>query len=155
MRGNRDSMGIVSGVSTLAWLFTGTFAVMVIAAPIFGWIASRFPRKRFLPWVYYFFIANILIFFVVFTYAENRDLDQVWIGRSFFVWLSVFNMFVVSIFWSFMADIYSREQSRRLFGVISAGGSTGGLVGPLVTATLVVPVGFKNILPQSLRSKAL
>ncbi len=149
LRPIRDAMGIVSGVSTLAWLFTGTFTVMVFVAPIFGWIASRFPRKQFLPWVYYFFIANILIFYAVFTYAQNRELDQVWIGRSFYVWLSVFNLFVISIFWSFMADIYSREQSRRLFGVISAGGSTGGLVGPFITGTLVVPMGFKNVLPLS------
>ncbi len=149
LRPIRDAMGIVSGVSTLAWLFTGTFIVMVLVAPIFGWIASRFPRKQFLPWVYYFFIANILIFYAVFTFAQNRELDQIWIGRSFYVWLSVFNLFIISIFWSFMADIYSREQSRRLFGVISAGGSTGGLVGPFITGTLVVPVGFKNILPLS------
>ena len=149
LRPIRDAMVVVSGVSTIPWLFTGTLTVMVIVAPIFGWIASRFPRKQFLPWVYYFFIANILIFFAVFTYAQNRELDQVWIGRAFFVWLSVFNLFVVTIFWSFMADIYSREQSRRLFGVISAGGSTGGLVGPLITGMLVVRVGFKNILPLS------
>lgn len=154
LRPIRDAMGIVSGSDsaielTLAWLFTGTFIVMVLVAPIFGWIASRFPRKQFLPWVYYFFIATILMFFALFTYAQNRELDQVWIGRSFFVWLSVFNLFVVSIFWSFMADIYSREQSRRLFGVISAGGSTGGLVGPFITGTLVVPMGFKNVLPLS------
>ncbi len=149
LRPIRDAMVGVSGVSTIPWLFTGTFTVKLIIAPIFGWIASRFPRKQFLPWVYYFFIANILIFFAVFTYAQNRELDEVWIGRAFFVWVSVFNLFVVSIFWSFMADIYSREQSRRLFGVISAGGSTGGLVGPFVTGILVVPVGFKNILPLS------
>jgi AAA family ATP:ADP antiporter len=149
LRPIRDAMVVVSGVSTIPWLFTGTLTVMLLVTPIFGWIASRFPRKQFLPWVNYFFIANILIFFALFTYAQNRELDDVWIGRSFFVWLSVFNLFVVAIFWSFMADIYSKEQSRRLFGVISAGGSTGGLVGPFITGMLVVPVGFKNILPLS------
>jgi AAA family ATP:ADP antiporter len=149
LRPIRDAMVVVSGVSTIPWLFTGTLTVMILVAPIFGWIASRFPRKQFLPWVYYFFIANILIFFAVFTYAQNAGLEQVWIGRSFFVWLSVFNLFVVTIFWSFMADIYTGEQSRRLFGVISAGGSTGGLVGPFITGILVIPLGFKNILPLS------
>ena len=149
LRPIRDAMVVISGVSTIPWLFTGTFIVMVIVAPVFGWIASQYPRKQFLPWVYYFFILNILLFFAVFTYAQNEELDQIWIGRSFFVWVSVFNLYVVTIFWSFMADIYSREQSRRLFGVISAGGSTGGIVGPLITGILVVPVGFKNILPLS------
>ena len=149
LRPVRDAMAIVSGVPTIPWLFTGTFAVMVIVSPLFGWVASRFPRKQFLPWVYYFFISNILMFFVLFTYAQNNDVDQVWIGRSFFVWLSVFNLFVVTVFWSFMADIYSREQSRRLFGVISAGGSTGAFLGPMITGALVVPVGFQNLLPLS------
>lgn len=149
LRPVRDAMAIVSGVPTIALLFTGTFALMMIVAPIFGWIASRFPRKQFLPWVYYFFAANILMFFAVFTYVENHGLDPVWISRAFFVWLSVFNLFVVTVFWSFMADIYSREQSRRLFGIISAGGSTGAFLGPLVTGALVIPVGFRNLLPLS------
>jgi len=147
LRPVRDAMAIVSGVPNIAWLFTGTFVVMLLASPVFGWIASRFPRKRFLPWIYYFFISNILIFFALFSYAETHDIDNVWIGRSFFVWLSVFNLFVVTVFWSFMADIYTREQSRRLFGVISAGGSTGAFLGPMVTGALVVPLGFKTMLP--------
>lgn len=149
LRPIRDAMAIMGGTQNIPWLFTGTFVVMLLATPVFGWVASRFPRKQFLPWVYYFFIANILIFFALFTYTQNRELDQLWIARAFFVWVSVFNLFVVSIFWSFMADIYSKEQSRRLFGVISAGGSTGGILGPIITATLVIPVGFKNVLPLS------
>lgn len=149
LRPIRDAMAIVSGVSTIALLFTGTFTVMLIVAPIFGWIASRYPRKQFLPWIYYFFAANILIFYAVFTYADNQGLDPIWISRSFFVWVSVFNLFVVTVFWSFMADIYSREQSRRLFGIISAGGSIGAFLGPLVTGVLVMPVGYRNLLPLS------
>jgi len=149
LRPVRDMMAIDSGVSTIPWLFTGTFTVMIIVAPAFGWIASRFPRKQFLPWVYYFFAANILVFYAAFSIAQEQMLDQVWISRAFFIWLSVFNLFVVTVFWSFMADIYSREQSRRLFGVISAGGSTGAILGPIVTGALVVPVGFKNLLPLS------
>ncbi len=149
LRPIRDAMAIDSGVSTIPWLFTGTFAVMLIVAPVFGWIASRFPRKQFLPWVYYFFVSNILIFYIAFSIAEQQMLDQVWIGRAFFVWLSVFNLFVVTVFWSFMADIYSKEQSRRLFGVISAGGSTGAVLGPTITGALVIPVGFQYLLPIS------
>ncbi len=149
LRSVREAMAIVGGTQNIPWLFTGTFIVMILATPLFGGVASRFPRKQFLPWVYYFFIFNILIFFVAFTYAQRNYLEMVWIARAFFVWLSVFNLFVVSVFWSFMADIYSKEQGRRLFGVISAGGSTGALLGPLLTSVLVVPLGFKNLLPLS------
>ncbi|NNL54519.1 MAG: MFS transporter [Woeseia sp.] len=149
LRSVRETMAIVGGVSNIPWLFTGTFVAMLAATPVFGWVASKFPRKRFLPWVYYFFIVNILLFFAAFWIADKEYISQVWVGRAFFVWLSVFNLFVVSVFWSFMADIYSKEQSRRLFGLISAGGSTGALIGPLVTSALVVPIGFRNLLPLS------
>ncbi len=150
LRPVREAMAVGGGTQNIPFLFTGTFIAMLLATPVFGWVASRFPRKQFLPWVYYFFILNILAFFVAFSLADqSSQLSQVWIGRGFFVWLSVFNLFVVSVFWSFMADIYSKEQSRRLFGLISAGGSTGALLGPLVTGALVVPLGFRNLLPLS------
>ena len=149
LRSVREAMAIMGGTQNIPWLFTGTFVVMLLATPVFGWVASKYPRKQFLPWVYYFFILNILIFFVVFTYAQRNNLETIWIARAFFVWLSVFNLFVVSVFWSFMADIYSKEQGRRLFGVISAGGSAGALLGPLLTSVLVVPLGFQNLLPLS------
>jgi AAA family ATP:ADP antiporter len=149
LRSVRETMAIISGVQNIPWLFTGTFVLMMLATPVFGWITSRYSRRSFLPWVYYFFIANILIFFAVFTYAQENNLSLLWISRAFFVWLSVFNLFVVSVFWSFMADIYTKQQSRRLFGVISAGGSAGALVGPLVTSALVIPIGFKNLFPIS------
>ncbi len=149
LRPVRDAMAIVSGTETIPWLFTGTFTVMLVASPVFGWIASRFPRKQFLPWVYYFFISNVLLFFLLFRFEEQLGVNQVWIGRSFFVWVSVFNLFVVAVFWSFMADIYTKEQSRRLFGAINAGGSIGAVVGPTVTGYLVVPIGYENLLPIS------
>jgi len=149
LRSVRETMAIVSGVENIPWLFTGTFTAMVLATPVFGWITSRYRRRTFLPWVYYFFIANILLFFVAFTWYMEEELTRLWAARSFFVWLSVFNLFVVSVFWSFMADIWSTEQSRRLFGVISAGGSSGAFVGPLITSVLVVPIGFENLLPLS------
>ena len=147
LRSVREAMAIVGGVQNIPWLFTGTFTVMILVAPIYGWITSRYPRKKFLPWVYYFFIANILMFYAAFVYVQGQGISQVWISRAFFVWLSVFNLFVVSVFWSFMADIWSKDQSRRLFGVISAGGSAGALLGPIITSVLVVPIGFENLLP--------
>ena len=149
LRSVRETMAVEGGVQNVPWLFSSTFVVMLAVTPVFGWVASRFPRRKFLPWVYYFFVINILLFWAGFSYAINNGLSFVWLGRAFFVWLSVFNLFVVSVFWSFMADIYTREQSRRLFGVISAGGSAGALIGPLATGSLVVPIGFQNLLPIS------
>ncbi len=149
LRPMREAMGVESGVETIPVLFSSTFVVMIFATPIFGWVASKYPRRVFLPWVYAFFALNILVFYGVFSWAIENDVEIVWIGRVFFVWISVFNLFVVSVFWSFMADIYTREQGRRLFGVISAGGSMGAIAGPFVTSALVVPLGFHNLLPLS------
>ncbi len=149
LRPVRETMAVESGVENVPWLFASTFVVMLIVAPLYGWVTSHFPRKQFLPWVYLFFVVNILLFWGGFSFAIKNELSFVWLGRAFFVWISVFNLFVVSVFWSFMADIYTRDQGRRLFGIISAGGSVGALVGPFATKFLVVPIGFENLLPIS------
>jgi AAA family ATP:ADP antiporter len=147
LRPIRESMAVGSGPNTIPWLFTATFIAMIIATPAFGWVTSRYPRRKFLPWVYLFFIVNILIIWAVFSIYIDREQSHIWLGRVFFVWLSVFNLFVVSVFWSFMADIFTREQGRRLFGVMAAGGSFGGLIGGIVTSVLVVQIGFQNLFP--------
>ncbi|MGI9222661.1 MAG: NTP/NDP exchange transporter [Woeseiaceae bacterium] len=147
LRPVREMHAVGSGSNTIPWLFTATFVVMLLATPVFGWITSRFPRRQFLPWVYLFFIINILIFWGVFSVYAKEGQDHIWLGRIFFVWLSVFNLFVVSVFWSFMADIYSREQGRRLFGVIASGGSIGGLIFAGVTSILSVKIGSENLFP--------
>ena len=149
LRPIREAMAVGSGPNTIPYLFIGTFVTMLFATSIFGWVASRFPRRTFLPWVYLFFISNILIFWVVFSQMRSAGDDYIWLGRSFFVWISVFNLFVVSVFWSFMADIYTREQGRRLFGFITSGGSIGALLGGLATSNVVVNVGFENLFPVS------
>ena len=110
------------------YLFWGVFVVMLVLQPVYGWLTSRFPRTVFLPWVYGFFAANLVGFYLWFRLQE----DHVWIARTYFVWVSVFNLFVVAAFWSLMADVFNREQAGRLFGSIWAGASTGGLIGPLV-----------------------
>jgi len=142
----RDALGIAGGVENLQWLFTGTFIVMLAAIPLFGWVTSNYPRRKFVPYVYYFFIVNLLLFFVLL----NLDINQVYIARAFFIWASVFNLFVVSVFWSFMADIYSSEQAQRLFPVIATGGTSGAIIGPLLTASLVTHVGTSNLLLLSM-----
>ena len=145
----REAMAVESGPDTIPYLFAGTFVAMLIATPIFGWVVSRFPRKVFLPWVYGFFVLNMLAFWAAFSAAVNSGDSYVWLARVFFVWLSVFNLYVVSVFWSFMADLYSQAQGRRLFGMISAGGSIGALIGGIGTSSLVLSIGFQNIFPIS------
>lgn len=142
VRPMRDEMGIAGGVENLQWLFTGTFLAMLAVVPLYGWITSRYPRRKFLPLVYLFFIVNLLLFFVLF----RSGLTHAWVARAFFIWTSVFNLFIVSVFWSFMADIYSDAQAKRLFGFIAAGGTAGALAGPALTATLAVPLGPTNLL---------
>jgi len=135
-------MGIAGGVENLQWLFTGTFIAMMATVPLFGWLTSRYPRKRFLPYVYYFFILNLLLFYLLFS----SGVDHVWVARAFFIWVSVFNLFVVSVFWSFMVDIFRDEQARRLFGFIAAGGTAGAIAGPALTGSLVHVLGTRHLL---------
>ena len=142
LRPLRDEMGIQGGVRNLPWLFTATFLTMLCAVPFYGKVVARFPRERFIPLVYRFFIANILIFWVLLTF----EIGGVHVARVFFVWISVFNLFVVSVFWSFMADLFRTEQGKRLFGFIAAGGSAGALLGPSITLGLSAPLGPVNLL---------
>lgn len=149
LRPVREEMGVISGHETIPYLFIGSFVAMIPTSLIFSAVASRYPRRVFLPWVYVFFAVNILVFWVIFARALSGTADYVWIARTFYVWVSVFNLFVVSVFWSFMADIYTREQGRRLFGFITAGGSIGALIGGIVTSALVVEIGRQHVLPIS------
>ena len=142
IRPMRDEMGILGGVENLQWLFTGTLLVMIAIVPAFGWVSSRFPRRKFLPYVYGFFISMLLLFYVL----MGGEQTPAAVARAFFIWTSVFNLFVVSVFWSFMADIYSNAQARRLFGFIAAGGTVGALAGPAIAALLVQTIGTRNLL---------
>ena len=142
LRPVRDEMGIAGGIANLPWLFTGTFVAMLAAVPLFGWVTARFPRRVMLPAVYWFFIFNLLLFFLLLKNAAA----PAEVAAAFFIWISVFNLFVVSVFWSFMVDLYSTEQGKRLFGLIAAGGSAGAIAGPALTAVLAVPLGVANLL---------
>ena len=138
LRPIRDEMAIEGGVQHLPWMMTATFVTLLLVTPLFGWLSTRAPRYRLLLIVYTFFGANLLLFFV----AMMGHLSPQWTARAFFVWLSVFNLFVVSVFWSVMVDLFTPAQGARLFGVIAAGGSIGAMVGPLLTAglTYLVPI---------------
>jgi ATP:ADP antiporter, AAA family len=142
LRPVRETMGITSGVSNLPSLFWGTLAATLLTQPIFGWLTSRYPRTVFLPWVYGFFALNLLGFYLWFHFQA----EHTWIARAFFVWLTVFALFVPSVFWSLMADIFRPEQAKRLYGFLAAGTSAGGVLGPLIAATLAPVVGTINLL---------
>ena len=142
LRPLRDEMGIAGGVRNLQWMFTATFVVMLAAVPVFGAVVAKLPRRRFIPLVYHFFVANIAIFWVLLAAGVDKPV----VARVFFVWISVFNLFAVSVFWSFMADVWTADQGKRLFGFIAAGGSAGALLGPSMTVALVKAIGPTNLL---------
>lgn len=140
----RDEMGVAGGVNNLPWLFAGSLTGMLVANPPFAYLVARMPRARFVSWGYRFFALNLVAFFALLT-ATSGD-AALWVGRALFVWTSIFNMFVVSIFWSVMADVFAPGQSKRLFGFIGAGGTIGGIAGAALTSRLVGPVGAANLL---------
>jgi AAA family ATP:ADP antiporter len=142
LRPLRDEMGVAGGVRNLQWLFTATFVAMLAVVPVYGAVVARLPRRRFVPIVYHFFVANIVVFWLLLTF----DIGKLQVARVFFVWISVFNLFAVSVFWSFMADLFTAERGKRLFGFIAAGGTAGALLGPAVTVVLSVPLGPANLL---------
>ncbi len=151
LRPVRDEMGIRGGVDNLQWLFTATFIAMLLAVPLFSALASYFRRALLLPAVYGFFIACIGGFWL----WLQSDVAMDWAARVFFVWLSVFNLFVVSVFWSFMADIFDDRQAARLFGAIAAGGSAGAILGPGLTGLLAQVMPPQHLLPIAAVALAL
>ena len=140
----RDEIGASSGVENLPWMFTATLIAMLIANALFSAIVAGMSRRKFIPIAYRFFIANLVIFSVLMRILAPPQ--QQWLGRTFFVWLSVANLFVVTVFWAFMTDLFSNEQGKRLFGFISIGGSLGAIIGGSITASLVKPIGAANLL---------
>lgn len=138
LRPIRDEMGVAGGVENLQWLFTGTLIGMIAVNPPFAALVARLPRARFIAATYRFFLANLLIFAALLHMATAEQ--NIWIGRFFFIWTSVFNLFVVSVFWAMMVDVFDTEQGKRLFGFIAAGATLGGIVGSSLTAALAKQV---------------
>lgn len=142
LRPLRDEMGIAAGRDNLQWLFTATFFAMVLASPLYAMAIVRLPRSKFIPLVYHFFVLNLLAFWTVLLSGFERALT----AQIFFVWVSVFNLFAVSVFWSFMTDLYRSEQGKRLFGFIAAGGTAGTMLGSSITVTLAGLIGPTHLL---------
>lgn len=142
LRPVRETMGIAGGVRNLQWLFTGTFIATLVAIPLFGTIASRVARRRILPWTYGFFATNLLGFAVAIGAAP----DDAWLARGFYIWLSVFNLLAISVAWSVLADLMPSSQAKRLFALVAAGASAGGLVGPVLGLLLVGALGHGGLM---------
>jgi AAA family ATP:ADP antiporter len=142
LRPLRDQMGIAGGVKALPWMFMATFVTLLIMQPIYGALVKKLPRRWFIAIVYQFFVANLALFWLFLT----LEISTAIVARVFFVWVSVFNFFAVAVFWSLMADVFTSEQGKRLFGFIGAGGTAGGLLGPLITIGFSTRLGPTNLL---------
>jgi AAA family ATP:ADP antiporter len=136
LRPLREQFSAAVGSTNLWPFWLATFVATLLVTPLFGLLVARFPREKFIPVVYGFFILCLLALVPAFRAQEQIGVRQ--LGIVFYVWLSVFNLFVVSLFWSFMADLFNSVQSRRLFPVIALGGTVGTIVGPMVAKVLPI-----------------
>lgn len=141
LRPVREEMGIRGDPTKLHWVFTATFVVMLLAVPLYSALVARVPRRRAVPWVYRFFVLHLVVFWAL----VRADVGPEWVGRAFFVWVSVYNLFVVSVFWSLLADLFTSAQGKRLFGFVAAGGTAGALLGSATVAWLAGRVGVANL----------
>jgi AAA family ATP:ADP antiporter len=139
----RDAMGTIYGVDHYQQLFTMTLLASLLFAPLYSGLAARIRLSTFLPWVYGFVALSIAAFYALFVGVGSQDR---WIIAAFFVWVSTFNVLIISVFWTFMADIFSRTQAKRLFGFIAAGGTVGSIVGPTIAIFLAERLGNNNLM---------
>ncbi len=146
LRPVRETMGIVGGIDNLPWLFTATFVATLACLPLFGWIAGKVPRRTIQSWTYSFFGVHLLLFAIGFHLLP----DHVGFARTFYVWLSVFNLLSISVAWSLLADLFPLHDAKRLFGLMASGASFGGLTGPLLAALIVGTVGSSGLILISL-----
>lgn len=145
LRPIRETMGIAGGVENLPWLFTGTFLTMLAAMPLFGLVSAKFRRIVLVPWVNAFFMLNLVVFSTLFYLRP----DDVWVARVFYIWLSVFNLFVLSVAWSVMVDAFRADQAKRVFALMAGGISAGGLTGSATTTLLVEIIGHWGLIALS------
>jgi AAA family ATP:ADP antiporter len=144
LRPVRDALAATLGADSIKYLSSAVFFTMLAIVPIFGWLVARVPRPRLVPALYGFFIVNLAAFALVFGRYEGSAAGD-WCAKAFYVWLTVFSLFAVSVFWSRMAEIWSEPQGRRYFGIISAGGSLGGLIGPALARALAANIAVSGL----------
>jgi ATP:ADP antiporter, AAA family len=143
LRPVREAMGIERGWEQLTRFFAYTALSMAVAVPFYFWLVSRISRRRIVPMVLRFAVVNLVAFWALLHY---QIVPRATLAPIFFVWLSVFNLFAISVFWSLMADLFSREQGKRFFGMIAVGGSVGGILGPLAAGFLSKQIGQAQLL---------
>jgi ATP:ADP antiporter, AAA family len=148
VRPMRDAVAAASGATQLSWLFVGTLTLTLVMNPLFSALVVRFPPRRFIPFAYHAIVASLIVFWLLLrgTAAAEGSPTDVWIGRAFFVWTSMFTLFVTSLFWCFMADVFTSEQAKRLFGFIAVGGTLGSVAGSGAAAALAGSIGSANLL---------
>ena len=139
----RDAMGTVWGAKHLQELFLATFLLSFAVAPLYAALSSRVKLSAFLPWIYGIIAASVLAFYLLFSSGHYQEK---WLAAGFFVWVSTFNLLILSVFWSFMADLFSRPQAKRLFGFIAAGGTAGNILGPALVDFLAKRVGNNGLM---------
>jgi AAA family ATP:ADP antiporter len=144
MRPARDALGMRSGLDAIRWLFIGTAVVTLAVNPLFGWLVSRFRRMVFITTTYVFFGLSLIAFYMLIALAPASVGETS--GRVFYVWYSVFNLFSTMVFWALMADRFTLEQSKRLFGAIAVGGTLGAIAGPWLASVLAEPLGAPALL---------
>jgi ATP:ADP antiporter, AAA family len=142
LRSVRDEIGVQLGKDMQAWLYSVVFVVMLVAVPLFGWIVTRFPRRLLVTILHGFFILNLLAFWTLFHASSPKPL----LLATFYVWVSSFNVFIVSLFWSTMSSMWTSDQAKRLYGVIAAGATAGVFCGPVLTSLLVGRIGQTNLM---------
>ncbi len=153
IRPAREALGMQRGIEAVRWLFIGTAVVTLAVNPVFALMVSRYRRIVFITATYLFFALSLLGFYLVLVGAPDA-IGEV-SGMVFFVWFSVFNLFATMVFWALMADRFSLEQSKRLFGVISVGGTLGAIAGPWLASRLVGTLGTAGLLPVAATSLGL
>ncbi len=147
----RDEMVIANGVANIQWMLLATVVVLLLLTPLFGWVTTRFKTRQFLSYCTLFFASHLVIFYFLFDVEQRSPA----VTQAFYIWVNVFNMFIVSLFWSFMNDVFGREQAKRLFAFIAAGGTAGAICGPIITRSLVETVGLAPLLLISAFTLAL
>ncbi|WP_257386564.1 NTP/NDP exchange transporter [Tahibacter caeni] len=143
----RDQLSAAAGSTQLPIFYLAVFVVTLLLTPVFGALAARFRRSQFVPAVYA--IVAVLTMAFIPLFAQQERIGATVLGTLFFIWGSVFNLLIVALFWSFMADIFDRAQARRLFPLIAIGGALGAIAGPTMTKLLVFAVGVRGLLVVS------
>lgn len=143
----RDQLAGATGSVALPWFYAATFVAMLVMAPLFGWLSARLTRRALLAWSYGFFVVCLVA--CVPLFAAQARIGARTLGIGFFIWVSVFNLFVVSLFWSLMADLFDGEQAKHVFPLIALGGAFGALVGPALTSLLAERIGVAPLLAVS------